>query len=1133
MKPTGRSARSARSLRSLTAIVASSFLALAGVSLSAVPAAAATPTVIIVSPGGDDAAAGTAAAPIATLVEARQRVRTALEAGETPVTVELGDGQYSIDQTVLLDERDSGTPGAPVVWKAADGAQPILSGGRTLTPSWSTHAGQILVADVPVGIDTDQLFVNGQRQILARYPNYQPGQKLGGYAPDAIAPARVATWSNPTTGQVRAMHLNDWGGNSYRITGVSNGNAVLEWVGDNQRGDQPHVTYRMVENIFEELDSPGEWFHDKAANKLYYWPAAGVDVNTASFRTAEIPELIRVQGADSSSPAHDIQFLGLTFTQTHRTLFTGTFEPISLSDWAIVRQGSVVMKNTQRVDIRSSRFTEVGGNAVFIDGYAQGNVVDHNVFFRSGASDVAVVGCGCAVRDYSTWGHEVRTITDTTPGPKTEDYPRELTVSNNLMSEMGRFEKQTAGVEVSIASRIRVLNNTIHDGPRAGINIGDGTWGGHLISGNDLYNLVTETGDHGPINSWGRDRFWPASGLSAEQRKAYAFLDAVEPTTIDHNRIWHNREWAIDLDDGSGNYVLSNNLLLNAGIKLREGYRRIVSNNILVDGGVHSHVSYTANEDRVVKNVTFARTPYYFIQADPAFSGIFYDDNTFFNDGLAVSVVDAAWRAAGHDVHSVIANPRAPQSPWQHPGMLDYTLAADSPALGLGFVNFPMDTFGKPGVPAATPPVTWETAAEGGTRDSWIEPWLGAETSGIYSAALASSVGLSESAGYYLKTVPAGSAAAAAGLTAGDVIQSINGVVITDKNSFWKEWNSMHGGVTVSLGVWRNQALVSVALVRPTGVEKINNTSGVVYSGSGWDWKNDKRGGAKSYLNDIDATQGQGSSFTLSFWGTGLTMSTQTNSDEAVIELSVDGGAWQRVDLRTPTRIFQSQVFNTGTLADGAHTVVGRSTNTGYFLVDSFEITRVQTPPTIALGTESVQSGDPVSVSLRDGVVNGEYALELVSDIGAIPLGSVTAGIDGTARAEVVVPDGTAAGTYTLRATFGELTATAPLTVTEPPTNPMIVFDVLAKGRCVAGRAFVAVTVTNGESVPIRVSVLTPYGSKSFPKVVAGKKAFHFFASRLVDLPAGSVTVWASGVIDGEKVSVSRDVSFDAVNCAG
>ncbi|MFC6356865.1 alpha-L-fucosidase [Luethyella okanaganae] len=99
--------------------------------------------------------------------------------------------------------------------------------------------------------------------------------------------------------------------------------------------------------------------------------------------------------------------------------------------------------------------------------------------------------------------------------------------------------------------------------------------------------------------------------------------------------------------------------------------------------------------------------------------------------------------------------------------------------------------------------------------------------------------------------------------------------------------------------------------------------------------------------------------------------------------------------------------------------------------------------------------------------------------------------------------------------------------------TPMIVFDVLAKGRCVAGRAFVAVTVTNGESVPIRVSVLTPYGSKSFPKVVAGKKAFHFFASRLVDLPAGSVTVWASGVIDGEKVSVSRDVSFDAVNCAG
>jgi hypothetical protein len=43
--------------------------------------------------------------------------------------------------------------------------------------------------------------------------------------------------------------------------------------------------------------------------------------------------------------------------------------------------------------------------------------------------------------------------------------------------------------------------------PRAGICIGDGTWGGHVIEFNHIYDTVRETGDHGPFNAWGRERF--------------------------------------------------------------------------------------------------------------------------------------------------------------------------------------------------------------------------------------------------------------------------------------------------------------------------------------------------------------------------------------------------------------------------------------------------------------------------------------------------------------------------------------------------------------------------------------------------------------------------------------------------
>lgn len=90
---------------------------------------------------------------------------------------------------------------------------------------------------------------------------------------------------------------------------------------------------------------------------------------------------------------------------------------------------------------------------------------------------------------------------DFTPGPKTEEHPSRCVVSDNLIHHIGLFEKQVAGVELSMCSHILVSHNTIYDVPRAGINVSEGTWGGHRIVYNDVFNTVLETGDHGAFNS--------------------------------------------------------------------------------------------------------------------------------------------------------------------------------------------------------------------------------------------------------------------------------------------------------------------------------------------------------------------------------------------------------------------------------------------------------------------------------------------------------------------------------------------------------------------------------------------------------------------------------------------------------
>jgi len=123
-----------------------------------------------VSPAGDDANSGAADRPLATIDAARRTARS--HAGRQPMNVLLHAGIYYLPETLKFTAEDSGTAQAPIVYAAAPGEQPVLSGGVRLTLDWKPFRGGIVQAQTPAGLAMDQLFVNGQRQHMARYPNY-------------------------------------------------------------------------------------------------------------------------------------------------------------------------------------------------------------------------------------------------------------------------------------------------------------------------------------------------------------------------------------------------------------------------------------------------------------------------------------------------------------------------------------------------------------------------------------------------------------------------------------------------------------------------------------------------------------------------------------------------------------------------------------------------------------------------------------------------------------------------------------------------------------------------------------------------------------------------------------------------
>jgi hypothetical protein len=736
---------------------------------------------IYVSPAGRDSNSGAKARPLASLAAAQRVARSWKSAG--PVTVWLRGGTYYLPQTLVFTPEDSGTGKSPVTYAAFPGEEPVISGGIRLRLTWTPYRDGILMARVPAGLRTDQLFVNGRRQTLARYPNYDPAAAyFNGWSPNAFSHERAARWKDPRGGYIHAMHRNMWGDFHYAITGKdADGNVTYEGGWQNNRRLGMHDKYRFVENIFEELDAPGEWFLDEKTSTLYFYPPAGIDLKTATVEAVRLRHLIEFRGGERA-PVQWIRLRGLTLRHAART-FMENREPLLRSDWTIYRGGAILLTGAEDCALEELFIDQVGGNAIFVNNRDRRIAIRRCRIAEAGANGVAFVGDPRAVRnplfEYSQ-RQSLKDI-DLTHGPKTDNYPADCLLEDSLIYRTGRVEKQTAPVEISMSQAITVRHCSIYDVPRAGIDISDGAWGGHVIEYCDVFDTVKETGDHGSFNSWGRDRYWELKDLNPNTIAAGIYrglplLDTVKPIVLRNNRWRCDHGWDIDLDDGSTNYRIYNNLALNGGIKLREGFYRTVENNVMVNNSFHPHVWFTGSQDIFRHNIVFG--PYRPIRVSPPW-GSECDDNVRHVPGAAVAgPALVLQKQSGRDGHSIEAD-----ALFVSAAAGDYRVREGSPALRVGFRNFPMNEFGvqwpKLKAIARTPELPRPDSAQPATLKSGRDPapstWLGATIRNVIGMGEVSAAGLPGETGILVLDVPSSSRAAAAGLRKGDVVLRLDG----------------------------------------------------------------------------------------------------------------------------------------------------------------------------------------------------------------------------------------------------------------------------------------------------------------------------------------------------------------------
>jgi hypothetical protein len=441
-----------------------------------------------VSPDGSASGAGSESDPFLTLEQARDTIRTDSSRTQCTIQVNLKGGTYRLSEPLTLDAQDSGGLNAPVIYQAAPGETPVISGARQVT-GWTLVDPVLNIWQAQASVDTElmprQLYVNGVRATRARtvdFPNYYIPTStgyfylyLGGSDPQ-IPP----TWNNPTA--VEAVTATQWKMMRCPVSEVILSSDVIMqnpcWNNANVFPEPWNFhLLSWLENAYEFLDQPGEWYLDPVTQVLYYIPLSGEDMAAADVELPVLETLVDAVGTVSAPVAY-LQFKGLSFEYATWLAPSGSdgyaldqsgFHLVGADHSAnlighdqndVETPGNVRFIYAQNISLSGNTFEHLGAAALSFETGSQNDQIVNNIFTDISSSAIQLGGIQ---------------IVDHHPSVAAELTSDNL-ISNNLVEYTGREFYDTAGIYVGFTTRSTVEHNDINHVPWSGIAIGWG-WG--------------------------------------------------------------------------------------------------------------------------------------------------------------------------------------------------------------------------------------------------------------------------------------------------------------------------------------------------------------------------------------------------------------------------------------------------------------------------------------------------------------------------------------------------------------------------------------------------------------------------------------------------------------------------------
>jgi hypothetical protein len=270
--------------------------------------------------------------PLATIQQAQRIVRQHRAAQPAvPVTVFLRQGVYRQSDPLVFTPEDSGTEAAPVTYAAYPGERPVISGGLPIT-GWQQE-GHLWKTSVP-RMDSGnawrfhQLFVNGQRRTRARTPNRGEFFHTDGPTSENrnrsfyFHPGDLQQWDRLQDAIIVVYHSWETSIHHIRSLDIESRSVLLREPAPWPMGRWQRQQRYFVENVFEALDEPGEWYLDRGTGTLTYYPMPGETPQTVQ---AVAPVVTSTLVEIAGDPANEryvqhLHFRGIAWQHTNANL---------------------------------------------------------------------------------------------------------------------------------------------------------------------------------------------------------------------------------------------------------------------------------------------------------------------------------------------------------------------------------------------------------------------------------------------------------------------------------------------------------------------------------------------------------------------------------------------------------------------------------------------------------------------------------------------------------------------------------------------------------------------------------------------------------------------------------------------